>query len=108
MALDITEIMVSVARKTGKKFTYQNKEHPLEKLFALDGVLPVLARKASSLNEFLFNKSFEVNYTDAPDSLTGELLKISDNENMFMFVMIVYDVLEEIISTQNKDIIDIS
>lgn len=108
MALDITKIMTSVAKKTGKKFTYQGKEHPLEKLFSFDGALPILARKASSLNEFLFNKSFEVNYADAPDSLTGELLKISDNENMFMFVMIMYDVLEEMISTQNKDIIDIS
>jgi hypothetical protein len=97
MALDVTKVMVSVAKKTGKKFTYQGKDYPLDKLFALDGVMPILARKASSLNEFLFNKSFEVNYSDAPDSLTGELLKISDKENMFMFVMIVYDVLEELI-----------
>lgn len=108
MALDVSEIMVSVAKKTGKKFTYQGKDYPLDKLFALDGVMPILARKASSLNEFLFNKSFEVNYSDTPDSLTGETLKISDKENMFMFVMIIYDILEELISNADKDIVDIS
>ena len=60
MALDLTNILVSVAKKTGKKFTYQGKDYPLDKLFALDGVMPILARKASSLNEFLFNKSFQI------------------------------------------------
>ena len=109
MSLDITKIMVSVAKKTGKKFTYKSKEYPLDKLFALDGVLPILARKANSLNEFLFNKKFEVDYIDVPDkSLTGELLKVSENENMFVFIMILYDVLEEMISTQDTDVIDIS
>lgn len=102
--------MVSVAKKTGKSFTYQGKQVPLEQLFALDGVMPILARKASSLNEFLFNKSFDINYSDAPDSLTGEAIKISDKENMFIFVMVVYDALEEIISNsdQGSDTVDIS
>ena len=108
MALDITKIMIYVAEKTNKEFTYQGKSYPLEKLFALNGVLPLLARKASSLSEFLFNKGFDVNYIDDPDSFSGECLKISSRENMFMLIMVMYDVLEEMISTQNKDVIDIS
>ena len=77
-------------------------------MFALDGVLPVLARKASTLSDFLFNRSLDINYVDAPDGLTGESLKVSDRENSFIVIMLIYDSLEEIISTQNKDVIDIS
>ena len=108
MALDVAKVMLYVSKKINKKFTYQGKEYPLERLFALDGILPVLARKASSLSDFLFNRSLDVNYVDAPDGLTGEALKISDRENAFIVIMLIYDSLEEIISTQNKDIIDIS
>lgn len=107
MALDITKVMVYVAKKTNKKFSYKGKQYPIEKLFALDGVLPILARKASSLSDFLFNKSFEVNYVDDPQSLTGEVLKVSDRENRFMLLMVMYDVLEEMIANQKKEIIDI-
>ena len=60
------------------------------------------------VSEFLFNKGFDVNYIDDPDSFSGESLKISSRENMFMLIMVMYDVLEEMISTQNKDVIDIS
>ena len=108
MALDIAKVMLYVSKKINKKFTYQGKEYPLEKLFALDGVLPILARKASSLSEFLFNKSLDVNYVDAPNGLTGEALKVSERENSFIVIMLIYDSLEEIISTQNKDVIDLS
>lgn len=107
MALDIAKVMLYVSKKINKKFTYQGKEYPLEKLFALDGVLPILARKASSLSEFLFNKSLDVNYVDAPNGLTGEALKVSERENSFIVIMLIYDSLEEIISTQNKDVIDL-
>ena len=107
MALDIAKVMLYVSKKINKKFTYQGKEYPLDKLFALDGVLPILARKASSLSEFLFNKSLDVNYVDAPNGLTGEALKVSERENSFIVIMLIYDSLEEIISTQNKDVIDL-
>ena len=108
MALDLAQVMLFVSKKINRKFTYQGKDYPLERLFALDGVLPILARKASSLSEFLFNRSLDINYVDAPEGLTGEALKLSDRENAFLVIMLIYDSLEEIVSTQNKDIIDIS
>jgi hypothetical protein len=108
MGLDIAQVMLYVSKKINKKFTYQGKEYPTERLFALDGILPVLARKASTLSDFLFNKGLDINYVDAPDGLTGEALKVSDRENAFIVIMLLYDSLEEIIASQNKDIIDIS
>lgn len=108
MALDIAKVMLSVSKKTGKKFTFKGKEYPPESLFTLDGALPALARKASALSDFLFNRSLNVNYVDAADSISGEKLKVSSEENTFIVLMLIYDALEELISNQNKDVIDIT
>ncbi len=108
MALDIAQVMLSVSKKTGKQFTFKGKKYPPERLFAMDGALPTLARKASSLSDFLFNRSLNLNYVDAPDGISGEMLKVSAHENTFIVLMLIYDALEEMISNQNKDVIDIA
>ena len=70
MALDVSQVIIYISKKINKVYL-SGEGVSLERLFALDGVLPILARKASTLAIFSSIRP-DVNYVDAPDGLTGE------------------------------------
>ena len=97
MALEVDIILTKLAEKNGKKFTYQGEELPLERVFAFDGGLPLLVRRANTLGDFLFGRQLQISFKDDPEALTGEKIVLGDSQEAFILVMLLYDMLEEMV-----------
>jgi len=102
MALDIPNILSKLAARHNKKFMYQGKELPLDRVFAYDGALPVFVRRANTMADFLFGKKLGVSLTPDPETLTGELVKVLPTQSAFVLVMLLYDVMEEMVINAGK------
>ena len=99
MALEVEKIFTALAQKRKKNFIYQGKEVPIEEVFTARGALPLIMRRANLLCDFLFGEPLYISYRDDPEALTGERIEISEKQNAFVLVMLLYDVLEELAVT---------
>lgn len=93
--LNVHQILTELAGRHRKKYMYNGKEVPVEQVFAPEGGLPLIVKRANLLSDFLFGESLKVNFRDDGNALTGERLELQDKQHRFMFVMLLYDVLEE-------------
>lgn len=96
MSLDISKILLKLAEQRDKTFIYQGQPISLEQVFSMSGGLPILAKRANLLADFLFGESLKVYYRDDPESLTGERLEIDPEQHAFVLLMLLFDVVEEI------------
>ncbi len=99
MMMDISSILQRLANRHTKKFMYRNEALPLEKVFAMDGALPILVKRANLLADFLFGKKLDVAMVSDPDALTSERVNIMPEQSLFVLVMLLYDVVEEYVVT---------
>ncbi len=83
MALDLSKILLKLAEQRDKTFVYQGNPIALEEVFSMSGGLPILAKRANLLADFLFGESLKVYYRDDPESLTGERLEIDPDLSRF-------------------------
>lgn len=97
--LDLAAILVKLAERHHKEFVYRDAVLPLEKVFALDGALPILVKRANLLADFLFAHKLEIALVADPAALTGERVNIMSTQSLFVLVMLLYDVLEELVVT---------
>src|ERR1700677_802070 len=97
--LDLPSILAKLAERHHKEFVYSDGVLPLEKVFALNGGLPILVKRANLLADFLFGHKLEVALVSDPEALTGERVSIMPTQSLFVLVMLLYDVLEELIVT---------
>ncbi len=97
--LDIPAILQRLASRHTKKFMYRNEELPLEKVFAMDGALPILVKRANLLADFLFGRKLDVAMVNDPEALTSERVNIMPEQSLFVLVMLLYDVVEEYVVT---------
>lgn len=97
--LDLSAILVKLAERHHKEFVYRDNVLSLEKVFALDGALPILVKRANLLADFLFGHKLEIALVSDPESLTGERVNIMPSQSLFVLVMLLYDVLEELVVT---------
>lgn len=108
MALDIEHILQRLGQKYTKSFVYNDNPISVEQLFSLDGGLPILARKANSLSDFLFNGPTMASFVPDDNALTGERLSIDDEQHIFVLLMLLYDVVEELVDNAKGDKVKIS
>ena len=101
MALDIEHILQSLGKKYTNRFMYNDKPMPIEQLFSLKGGLPMLARRANTLSDFLFNGPTMATFVADDEALTGERLSIDDEEHVFLLLMLLYDVVEEMVANSS-------
>ena len=95
MKLDICHILNTLISKRNKTFLYQGKPLELKKVFDMSGGMPILMRKVNLLSDFLFGRSLQCSYVDDAGALTGERLVIAEDENIFIVIMMLYDIVEE-------------
>ncbi len=101
--LDLSAILVKLASRHNKPFVYRDETLPPEKVFALDGALPIFVKRANLLADFLFARKLEVALVSDAATLTGERVNIMPEQSLFVLVMLLYDVLEELVVTQTGD-----
>jgi len=108
MALDIPMILTRLSQRHNKKFIYQGNELPPERVFAYDGALFVLVRRANQLADFLFGRKLMLSIVPDQDALSGEKVVMQEDESAFVVVMVLYDVLEEMVIAATGDEIVLS
>ncbi len=97
--MDVIHVLTELAKRhKARKFIYQGTEVPKEKLFAPDGCLSILTRKANMLSDFLFGEKMAVSFVSDPQSMTGERVEITKQQKPFVFVMMLYDTMEELVA----------
>jgi hypothetical protein len=97
--MDIISVLTELAKRhKHRKFIYQGQEVPKEKLFDPKGCLSILTRKANMLSDFLFGEKLAVALVSDPTSMTGERVDITKQQKPFVFVMMLYDTLEELVA----------
>lgn len=99
MSLDISDILVRLASLRDKEFVYQGKALTLDETFSFSGGMPVLVKRANLLCDFLFGESLKVSYQDDHTALMGEKLVVHPEQDTFVLIMLVFDVIEEIFVT---------
>lgn len=97
--LDLSAILIKLAQRHHKEFVYRDTVLDLDKVFALDGALSILVKRANLLADFLFGHKLDVALVSDPAALTGERVNIMPAQSLFVLVMLLYDVLEELIVT---------
>jgi len=108
MAFDVAKILTELAKKHQKKFLYQDKELPLEQVFALDGALFILVKRANLLADFLFREQLKTSLIDDPNALAGQRVVINKDQQSFVMIMLLYDVLEEMITNAGDGDVDLT
>ncbi len=85
------------ASKMGAAFTLKSGKANLKKVFAVDGLLPALARRADQLSVLCLGYGLGVTYEDAEGSLTGSRVKFDDFTPNVLRLFCLIDVLFEIV-----------
>jgi hypothetical protein len=106
--VDIPTVLVRLATRHSKSFVFRDETLPLERVFAFDGALPILVKRANLLMDFLFGRKLSVSLVSDPDTLTGERVNIMPEQSLFEFVMMLYDVVEEYIVTTTGNVINLN
>ncbi len=106
--LDLSAILVKLAGRHSKEFVYRDQVLPVEKVFAVDGGLPILIKRANLLADFLFGRKLDVALVADPVALTGERANIMPEQSLFVLVMLLYDVLEELVVAATGSQIELS
>ena len=107
-AIDIPSVLLKLAQKRDKTFQYRSKDLPLEQVFAFDGGLTVLVKRANLLADFLFGKKLQVSFVNEPSSLTGEKVVVLPEQSAFMMVMLLYDVTEELMLSNSGKVVNLT
>lgn len=97
--LDIPTVLMKLASRHNKEFVFRDEVLAPEQAFAFDGGLPVLVKRANLLADFLFGRKLDVALVSDPATITGERVSIMPEQSLFVLVMLLYDVLEELIVT---------
>ena len=106
MSFDVSTILTRLAAKHTKKFMYKGNELPVERVFALDGALYVFVNRANMLADFLFGEKLKVSFMPDENALNGECVNINPDQQSFVLVMLLYDVLEEfVVNAGDGDIV---
>ncbi len=105
---DIPAILVNLASRHSKEFVYRDQVLPLTDVFAFAGALPILVKRANLLADFLFGRKLDIALVADPSTLTGEKVSIMPEQSLFVLVMLLYDVLEELIVTNTGNQIILS
>ncbi|MCX7122850.1 MAG: hypothetical protein NTV32_04150 [Gammaproteobacteria bacterium] len=105
---DIPTVLVRLAARHSKSFVFRDETLPLERVFAIDGALPILVKRANLLADFLFGRKMSVALVNDPETLTGERVNIMAEQSLFEFVMLLHDVVEEYVVTTSGNVINLN
>lgn len=94
---DISQSMCSIAEALNCQFTLRDQAIAAEKVFASDGLLPSMFRRADQLCNFCLGYGLGVTYDDMPNATLGVVTKLDDSVAMSLRLLCLTDILIELI-----------
>jgi intracellular multiplication protein IcmS len=93
----ISEKMVMIAKKMGTTFTFKDQPISFEQVFADNGLLPGLAKRADDLCSLCFGYNLGTIYEDEQDAVLGSKVSFDEFTPDIMRLLCLTDSLYEII-----------
>lgn len=97
MSNELTLQLCAIAKTLGCNFTVRDNPIAPEKVFADNGLLPALVRRADQLASFCLGYGLGASFDDAHGSMTGTKVKLDDATPNSLRLLCITDVLIEMI-----------
>ncbi len=101
--------LTRLAKSLNASFTLNNQFIGYDKIFADDGLLPALARRADQLCSLCLGYGIGATFDEAPDSRLGVQVKFDTSTPEVLRLLCIIDVLNEIVKAapaRNKVALD--
>ena len=92
----LTTILCELAKAKGWDFQLRGRDLTHEEMFAFNGMLPGLAKRADQLALLCFGYGIGVEFEDVEASIIGYQLKLTSDASNVVRLACLYDVLNEI------------
>jgi len=97
--LDLSTQLCAIAKSLRCYFTLQDQPISYERVFALNGLLPAMVRRADQLCSFCMGYNLGVTFVDNNESMLGVKAEFDEKTANTLRVMCVLDVLIELIQS---------
>ncbi|MES2212284.1 MAG: type IV secretion IcmS family protein [Pseudomonadota bacterium] len=95
--MNLTKFLCALSESLNCKFILRGQAMPMEKLFAENGLLPGLLKKADQLSQFCLGHDLGIRFEDAPGTMLGTKAELNDKISDALRLLCLLDVLMEII-----------
>lgn len=89
--------LTRLAQALGANFTLNNQAVGYDKIFAEDGLLPALSRRADQLCSLCLGYGIGASFDEAPESRLGVKVKFDTTTPEVLRLLCIMDVLNEIV-----------
>jgi intracellular multiplication protein IcmS len=96
-SVDMTQLMIKIARKMNAQFTLNGRPMTMEEVFAPTGLLPGIARRADQLSSLCLGYGIGVTFEEAEGSALGVKVIFDDITPNVLRLLCLTDVLNELI-----------
>jgi intracellular multiplication protein IcmS len=94
---NISELMVKTARSLNSQFSLNGRPLTMEEVFAPQGLLPGMARRADQLCSLCLGYGIGITFEEAEESALGVKVNFDDNTPNALRLLCLVDVLIELI-----------
>ena len=98
-APDITEQMIRIARAMNGRYTLNGRPMTMEEVFALDGMLPGIARRADQLSSLCLGYGIGVTFEEEEGAPLGVKAVFDDITPNVLRLLCLIDVLNELMKS---------
>ncbi len=100
--MDMSEIMVRIARTMGLRFSLNSRPMTIEEVFAPAGLLPAMARRADQLSSLCLGYGLGLTFEELEGSTLGVKVIFDDITPNTLRVLCLTDVLNELTQATPK------
>ena len=100
--MDLSKKLCALAKAMNVNFTLNNKPIAYEKVFAVDGLLPALARRADQLCSLCLGYGIGVSFEESEGSILGTKVSFDESTPHILRLLCIGDVLSEIIKSSSS------
>ena len=104
----LTDLFCVMAKDNGWEFSLKGRDLTPEEMFAFNGMLPALAKRADQLSLLCLGYGVGVSFDESDSSILGYQMKLNEDSPDVVRLACLYDVLLELVnhSTSSKVAVD--
>ncbi len=95
--MDMSVLVIKVARTMGARFSLNSRPMTLEEVFAPTGLLPAIARRADQLSSLCLGYGIGVTFEETEGATLGVKVIFDDITPNVLRILCITDVLNELI-----------
>ncbi len=95
-AIDMSQMMIKVARQMNAQFTLNGRPMTMEEVFAYTGLLPGIARRADQLNSLCLGYGIGATFEEAEGALLGVKVVFDEITPNVLRLLCLIDVMNEL------------